>query len=196
MSAPEITTPRLRLRSWRDSDLEPWTKLCTDPRVMRYLSAQTPEQIGRLAALGRFQMAVNPYGGWAVEAPGVADLIGAVGLQFHGFESDFTPCMEVGWRLAYEFWGKGYATEAASAVLAYAFERLHLDEIVSMSHVENKRSFALMERIGLRYVSDIQWPLLPEGDPLRPYALYRLRREDWSARRALAGSLRWSRFTA
>jgi len=122
----------------------------------------------------------NQYGWWAVEAPNVADFIGAVGLGVHTFESDFTPCMEIGWRLAYEYWGKGYATEAASAVLAYAFETLHVDEIVSMSNVRNRRSFAVMERIGLLYERDIQWPLLPEGHPLRAYALYKLRREDWS----------------
>lgn len=186
MSAPEIVTPRLRLRSWRDSDIEPWIEVETDPRVLRYLPwrrVPTPERVRHFTACTRFEMAINRYGFWAVEAPGVADFIGGVGLGVQAFDCpDFGPWMAVSWRLSYEFWGKGYATEAASAVLAYGFETLHLDEIVSTAHVENKRSLAVMERVGLWYERDIQWPSLPEDHPLRPHALYKLRREDWAAR--------------
>ena len=190
MAAPNIVTSRLLLRSWRDSDLEPCAKLEADPRVIEYLpwpEPSTRELTQRGIERARIGLAENPYGWWAVEVPHVADFIGAVGLGIHTFESDFTPCMEIGWRLAHEHWGKGYATEAASAVLVYAFETLQLDEIVSMSNVRNRRSFALMERIGLRYERAIQWPLLPEGHPLRPYALYSLRRDDWFRLRTASG---------
>ena len=187
MSAPNIVTSRLVLRSWRDSDFEPCAKLEADPRVIEYLPWPGPsprDLTYRAIERARSGLAENQYGWWAVEAPNVADFIGGVGLGVHTFESDFTPCMEIGWRLAYEYWGKGYATEAASAVLAYAFETLHVDEIVSLSNVRNRRSFAVMERIGLLYERDIQWPLLPAGHPLRAYALYKLRREDWSRSKA------------
>lgn len=186
MSAPEIITPRLRLRRWRDGDIAPFIEQETDLRVLRYLpwkSRPTPERVRHFVACIRFEMAINPYGFWAVETPGVADFIGAVGLGIQAFDCpDFTPCMALLWRLSHDFWGKGYATEAARAVLAYAFETLHLDEIVSMANVENKRSLAVMERIGLRHERNFQWPPLPEGHPLRPHALYKLRREDWIVR--------------
>jgi RimJ/RimL family protein N-acetyltransferase len=99
-----------------------------------------------------------------------------MGTFLHAFDSDFTPCTEIGLRLAYEYWGRGYATEAAGAALGYAFDTLGMDEIVLMSRTGNGREIALMERIGLKYVRNIVWPLLPVLHPLRPYVLYKLRR--------------------
>jgi RimJ/RimL family protein N-acetyltransferase len=120
-----LTTPRLRLRVWREEDLESFAALNADPRVMEYF----PSMLDRagsdaLAACIREHFAARGFGLWAVEAPGVAPFIGFVGLAVPTFEAPFMPCVEIGWRLAFEHWGKGYATEAAFAVLADAFGRL------------------------------------------------------------------------
>jgi ribosomal-protein-alanine N-acetyltransferase len=153
----------------------PRTAEASRDQIDRFL--KTPEEKRREWVRA---MAEKPDPWWAVEVTGIADVIGGVGLGLDTFESDFTPCMEIGWRFAPEYWGNGYATEAAKAALGYGFTILGLNEIYSMSALGNKRSFALMERIGLRYVKEFEWPLLPQSHPLRPYALYKLKREDWA----------------
>ena len=207
MPFPELITQRLRLRAWQEADFEPHVLWEADPRVTEFLpflhvprtAEASHDHIARFLAtpLEKRQAwarewvraeAEKSWPWWAIEAAGITEVIGAVGLGIHTFESDFTPCVEIGWRFAPKYWGQGYATEAAKAVLRYAFTTMGLTEIFSMSALGNKRSFALMERIGLRRERDIQWPLLPEGHPLRPYALYKLRREDWSRLEAHPGS--------
>jgi RimJ/RimL family protein N-acetyltransferase len=118
------------------------------------------------------------FGLWAVEAPGVADFIGFVGLAVPRFEAHFTPCVEIGWRLAYEHWRRGYATEAARAVLEFGFRDLAQQEIVSFTTATNLRSRAVMERIGMTRSpgDDFDHPALAEGHPLRPHVLYRASR--------------------
>jgi len=108
----------------------------------------------------------------------VAPFAGFVGLAWVRFESRFTPSVEIGWRLAYEHWGRGYATEAAGTALAFGFERLGLDEIVSFTVPGNARSRRLMERIGMVRDpgGDFEYPGLPAGHPLRRHVLYRVRR--------------------
>jgi RimJ/RimL family protein N-acetyltransferase len=115
------------------------------------------------------------FGLWAVEVPGVADFIGFVGLSVPQFEAPFTPCVEIGWRLAFEHWGKGYATEAARAALDFGFQHLSLKEVVSFTVPANRRSRAVMERIGMTRnpLEDFDHPSLPEGHPLRRHVLYR-----------------------
>ncbi len=116
------------------------------------------------------------FGFWAVEAPNVAALVGMVGLAIPPFETHFTPCVEIGWRLAREHWGKGYASEAARASLHYGFEQLGLGEIVAFTVPRNVRSRAVMERIGMTRspADDFDHPSLPEGHPLRRHVLYPL----------------------
>jgi RimJ/RimL family protein N-acetyltransferase len=132
------------------------------------------------AARIREHFARHGFGLWAVEVPGVADFIGFVGLAIPRFEAHFTPCVEIGWRLAREHWGRGYATEAARAVLAFGFRDLGLDEIVSFTTAANRRSRAVMERIGMTRspADDFDHPVLPEGHPLRWHVLYRARRPN------------------
>src|SRR6185312_10270137 len=127
MSAATLRTPRLLLRPWRDADLAPFAALNADPRVMEFF----PRPLDRaesdaLAARIRTGLAGREFGLWAVEVPGVAEFIGFVGLSETRFEADFTPCVEVGWRLAHEHWGRGYATEAARAALEFGFGPLGL----------------------------------------------------------------------
>ncbi len=116
------------------------------------------------------------FGLWAVEVLGVAEFVGYVGLSTPGYETAFTPCVEIGWRLASAHWGKGYATEAARAALAYGFETLGLREIVSFTVPANIRSRAVMERLGMQRdpTEDFDHPLLSEGHPLRRHILFRL----------------------
>ena len=114
---------------------------------------------------------------WAVEIPNVAPFIGFTGLAVPAFGAPFTPCVEIGWRLAPEYWGRGYATEAARTALTYAFGTLKMPEIVSFTSVFNLRSRAVMERLGMRRdpTDDFDHPSVREGHPLRPHVLYRLK---------------------
>jgi RimJ/RimL family protein N-acetyltransferase len=118
-----------------------------------------------------------------VEAPGVAPFIGFVGLELPSFEAHFTPCLEVGWRLAFAHWGRGYATEAARRVLAHGFGPLGRTEIVSFTTRGNRRSRAVMEQLSMRHdpADDFLHPSLPEGHPQRPHVLYRLDRGTFIA---------------
>ncbi|RPI10335.1 MAG: N-acetyltransferase, partial [Actinobacteria bacterium] len=112
---------------------------------------------------------------WALESPGEARFLGFVGLAAPRFDAPFTPCIEIGWRLARRFWGKGYASEAARGALEHGFGELGLREIVSFTTVGNAASRRVMERIGMRSVGEIQSRGTVEGeDDLRedaPFAV-------------------------
>jgi RimJ/RimL family protein N-acetyltransferase len=149
-----------------------------DPRVMEHF----PNVLSRVesdATMARIEAHVEKHGyaQWAVEIIGVAPFAGFVGLSIPRFEAHFTPCVEIGWRLAAEYWGRGFATEGALAALAFGFETLGLDEIVSFTVPANVRSRRVMERLGMTYdpIDDFDHPLLAEGNPLRRHVLYRLR---------------------
>ena len=177
-----LRTARLILRHWRDDDLEPFAAMNADPRVMEHMpSMLSRAESNALATRARDHFARHGFGLWAVEAPGVAGFIGYVGLSVPRFTSAFTPCVEVGWRLARAFWGFGYATEAARAALAFGFTVASLDEIVSFTAPANLRSLAVMERLGMSRdpADDFDYPSLPEGHPLRRHVLYRLSRAAW-----------------
>jgi len=176
--APSLQTPRLLLRPWLPADLEPFARLNADPRVMEHLpGALSREQSDALAGRIAAHFTERGFGLWALEVPGVARFVGFVGLSVPRFETAFTPCVEVGWRLAAEHWGRGYATEAARAALAFGFDGLGLTEIVSFTVPANLRSRAVMERIGMTRDpgEDFEHPSLPPSHPLRRHVLYRLR---------------------
>ena len=172
-----IETPRLLLRPWRDDDLPAFAALNADSRVMEFFPA-LKDRAESDASVARFMahIARHGFGFWAVEVPGVADFVGFVGLKVVDFEARFAPCVEVGWRLAYDHWGRGYATEAANASLDFGFTRLGLEEIVSFTVPANRRSRAVMERIGMTHdpADDFDHPLVAEGHPLRRHVLYRV----------------------
>jgi RimJ/RimL family protein N-acetyltransferase len=111
-----------------------------------------------------------------VEVRGGAAFAGFVGLSVPRFEAHFAPCVEIGWRLAAQHWGHGYATEGARAALAFGFGTLGLEEIVAFTAPRNVRSRRVMEKIGMTYdpADDFDHPLLPEGHPLRRHVLYRI----------------------
>lgn len=171
-----VETERLLLRPWRDSDLAPFAALNADPEVMEFLpSVLTREESDAAAARVRAHFDRHGFGFWAVEVRGGAPFAGFVGLAVPRFEAHFTPCVEIGWRLARAHWGRGYATEAALGALAYGFGELGLHEIVSFTVPANVRSRRVMERIGMVRdpLDDFDHPALSPGDPLRRHVLYR-----------------------
>jgi len=113
---------------------------------------------------------------WAVEISNVTPFAGFIGLSIPRFEAAFTPCVEIGWRLAADFWGRGLATEAARAALAFGFESLGLTEIVSFTVPANLRSRRVMEKLGMSHdpSCDFDHPLLPAGHRLRRHVFYRI----------------------
>jgi RimJ/RimL family protein N-acetyltransferase len=172
---PELVTPRLRLRRWRAEDREPFAALNADPEVTEhFVSAQTRQESD--ASVDRIEVHFDRhgFGFWAAEHNGV--FIGFIGLAVPRFEAAFTPCVEIGWRLARPSWGSGLATEGARAALAFGFDTLGLDEIVSFTVPGNVRSRRVMEKLGMIYTEDFEHPLIPEGHPLRRHVLYRLKR--------------------
>src|SRR4051812_35360969 len=148
-----------------------------DPRVMEFFVARH-DRAASDAMIDRIEahFDAHGFGLWAVEVPGVAPFIGFTGLAVARFEAPFTPCVEIGWRLAAAHWGQGYAAEAARLALAYGFESAGLAEILSFTAVDNGRSRTVMERLGMQRdpVEDFDHPLVPEGHPLRRHVLYRL----------------------
>jgi len=176
----EVETPRLVLRQWRSADRQPFAALNGDPSVTEYLLPLTESESDALA--GRLAAGIDEHGWgfWAVEAPGVAPFIGFVGIKPLQPVLPFAPGVEIGWRLARQHWGRGYASEAAQAALKVGFEQLRLDEIVAFTVTGNRRSRAVMERLGMKADPALfDHPAVPEGNPLRRHVLYRIRREDW-----------------
>ncbi len=176
MASP-LRTARLGLRRWRPEDLAPFAALNADPEVMEYFpSMLTEAQSTRFAAHIEDGFERHGFGLWAVEVPEVAPFIGFVGLNLADFDAAFTPAVEVGWRLARPYWGRGYATEGAEAALRYGFEGAGLSEIVSYTAEINKRSRMVMERLGIRRrpEEDFDHPRIQAGSPLRRHVLYRI----------------------
>ena len=177
-----LTTDRLILRPWRAADLAPFAALNADPAVMAHFPApltreESDAMVGRIRAF----MAAEGFGWWAVEAPGEAPFIGFIGLFRPAFQTHFTPCVEVGWRLAKDYWGRGYASEGAREALRFGFENLGLAEIVALTTTTNARSQAVMRRLGMTRdpADDFDHPRLADGHPLQRHVLYRLGAEKW-----------------
>jgi RimJ/RimL family protein N-acetyltransferase len=180
----ELETARLRLRSWRDADVEPWVEMCADLRVMEFFpSTIARAQAEAMAGRMRAGLERDGYGWWPIEVKGGTAFAGVILLQEIPFEAHFTPAMEVGWWLAFESWGHGYATEGARAALGYAFEELHRAEIVAITTPVNVRSQRVMQRLGMTRDpnEDFENPRVAAGHPLRTHVLYRVRAGQVSA---------------
>lgn len=181
MSAAGLDTPRLVLRQWREADRGSFAAINADPAVMEFFpSLQDRAASDAMIDGWRAQIDAQGWGNWAVERRDSGELAGFVGLTRPRRALPFTPCVEVGWRLGRAHWGRGFATEAARTALAYGFENAGLAEIVSFTALVNRRSVAVMEKIGMANArADFDHPALPEGHVLRRHCLYRLRSEDW-----------------
>ncbi|MFL5679567.1 MAG: GNAT family N-acetyltransferase [Chloroflexota bacterium] len=187
--APVLATERLILRGWTDADRAPFAAMNADPRVMEFFpNPLTAEESDALVDRIRQRFRLDGYGLWAVERRDDGALLGFTGLAAATFEAPFTPCIELGWRLAVDAWGHGYATEAARRVLEFGFDGLLLPEILSWTAVINRRSQAVMKRLGMIHDSDFDHPRIAEGDRLRRHALYRLSVDRWRAARDAAAA--------
>jgi RimJ/RimL family protein N-acetyltransferase len=180
----EATTPRLLLRLWRDADRAPFAALNADPQVMEFFAAP----IARAASdasidAWQAQFAAQGWSNWAVERRDTGAFIGFTGISLPKRLLPCSPCVEVGWRLAREHWGHGFASEAAREALRIGFEAVDLTEIVSLTALGNQRSRAVMERIGMTNDpnEDFEHPGVPEGHALRMHCIYRLSRDAWRA---------------
>jgi len=178
----EVDTPRLRLRQWRETDRGPFAALNADPEVMEFFrSVQSRESSDASIDAWQAELVARGWSNWALELRASGEFLGFTGLSVPRRALPFSPCVEIGWRLARRHWGQGYATEAARAALEIGFARLDLPEIVSFTTVGNRRSRAVMERIGLRDTrQDFEYPGFPEGHALRRHCLYRLTRREWA----------------
>jgi RimJ/RimL family protein N-acetyltransferase len=176
----ELTTPRLRLRAWRDEDREPFARINADPAVMRWFPdvkdrEQSDAEVDHFIAAG----AQSGFTFWAAEVTdserGPASFIGMIGLHNPRFDPPIAhaePCVEVGWRLDADWWGLGLATEGARAALEFGLGELGLPEVVSFTVPPNLRSQAVMQRIGMRYAGVFEHPR-GIGQWWGPHALYR-----------------------
>ena len=174
-----IRTPRLILRPWRADDLPVFAALNADAETMRFLLQQrTRAESDAYAERLEAHRVAHGFGVWAVEAPGVAPFIGAVGLMHVGFEAAFTPAVEAAWRLHRSYWGHGYATEAARAAIADGFERCGLQQVVAFTAVQNVASQRVMQRVGMTLAGEFDHPRVPEGHALRRHKLYRIGRGE------------------
>lgn len=182
-----ITTERLILRKFTPDDSDAFGAMNGDPQVMRYF----PAIMTREASDGFLKRAIENwetvgFSWFALEMRDSGKLIGFTGLSRPPYETPFTPCVEIGWRLVPSAWGKGLACEAAHASLTFGFSDLAMDEIVSFTTVTNQPSQNLMKRIGMHRnpMDNFDHPMLANDHPLRAHVLYRLSREEWLATRA------------
>jgi Acetyltransferases, including N-acetylases of ribosomal proteins len=171
----ELETERLLLRQWKETDFPAFASMCADPETMRYFpSALSEEESWKAAQRYRELLRVRGWGLWAVEYKAENQFIGFIGLNIPSVELPFSPCVEIGWRLERNYWGKGLATEGARAVLDFAFDVLTLPEVVSFTALGNERSQRVMQKLGMvRDEMTFQHPAIPEGHALREHVLYR-----------------------
>ncbi|MDR5758760.1 GNAT family N-acetyltransferase [Caballeronia sp. LZ035] len=177
-----IETKRLRLRSWTQSDKPAFRKMNADTRVMEHYPAplshaESDALFDRICA----HHEKHGFGFHVVELSATSTFVGFTGLAIPQWDAAFSPCIEVGWRLAREHWGYGYATEAARAELAFGFDALGIEEIVAFTAAINVRSQRVMHRLGMQHCKDENFhhPAVPSQHPLAPHVLYRLPRDTW-----------------
>jgi RimJ/RimL family protein N-acetyltransferase len=173
----DIQTGRLLLRRWKAEDREPFAQLNADPRVMQFFpSCLSREESNRSADAIERKIEERGFGLYAAELREDQAFIGFIGLSVPGFHAHFTPCVEIGWRLAAAYWNRGLATEGANGVVRHAFDVLGLDALVSFTTERNLPSRRVMEKIGMTRdpADDFDHPNLPEGHSLRKHVLYRL----------------------
>jgi RimJ/RimL family protein N-acetyltransferase len=181
-SGPTLETERLLLRTWKAKDHVPFAAINADPDVMEHFPAPlTAEETDHLIRRIDRHFAQHGFGLWAVEIKWARRFIGFCGLSVPTFETHFTPAVEIGWRLAKDSWGTGYATEAANGVLGFAFTDAGLEEVLSWTVPANVRSTQVMERLGMHRAPDLDFdhPRLMHDDRMRGHIVYRITRSQW-----------------
>jgi len=175
----EIETPRLGLRRWRQEDRVPFAEMNADPQVMQYYpDVLTRTQSDAFVDAIENHFSQHGYGLWAVDLKRTVAFIGYIGFYTATFDAPFTPCVEIGWRLAQAHWSRGYATEGAKACLRHGFETLRFQEVYSFTSAVNRPSIRVMQKIGLKKAGTFDHPSLPPTSPLRPHVLFHAGAED------------------
>ena len=175
MSKTYLETERLIFRDWKEEDREPFARMNADPMVMEYLPRSLdPKASNKLVDRFQAHLDKNGYGLFALEEKESGEFVGFTGLNNVDFEAPFTPAVELAWRLDYGFWGHGFGSEAGTAVLDYAFDKVKLKEVVSFTVHDNERTIHLMKKIGLTKVEggDFDYPALRKGHPLGRFVLF------------------------
>lgn len=181
MKPIRLETERLYLRQWEETDFELFAEMNSDRDIMEYFpKLLSIEESNAMALKCQALIEEKGWGFWAVSLKENNTFIGFVGLHQPQYDFPFNPCVEIGWRLRKEFWGYGYATEAAKAALKFAFEELELKEIVAITSCTNKRSQLVMERLSMKDTGK-NWhhPEIETTNPLSEHVLYKLTQEEW-----------------
>lgn len=180
MSHNQLETSRLILRQWQNTDFKKFAQLNAHPQVMRYFPhCLSYEESCQLATRFQYLIEQNQWGFWAVELRNNQQFIGFVGLHAQPDRFQFSPCVEIGWRLDHHYWHHGYATEAASACLFFAFEHLQLEKVVSFTADSNLASAKVMQRLGMQYIQTFNHPALTQDDPLSKHVLYQITQAEF-----------------
>ena len=169
-----FTSARLGMRPWQDADLTPFAAMNAHPEVMRHFpNLLTSEQSQQL--IQRIMKGYEQYGYcfYATDLLETGEFIGFIGFMYQTFESHFTPCVEIGWRLDHRFWNKGLATEGAKACLDYGFNQLGFTSVYSFTATCNNASERIMQKIGMQKIGEFEHPRLEKGHHLRPHVLYK-----------------------
>ena len=185
MTTLTLETKRLYLRQWQPSDFAIFADMNADAEVMRYFPNLLSASVSDIIA-SKCQQLINDNG-WGLWAVSIKDglkksdaFIGFVGLNQTHADMAFAPCVEIAWRLHKDYWGQGYATEAAQTALKFAFEELNLKEVVAFTAVINRRSQLVMERIGMINTQDnFYHPALNPSHVLAEHVLYKITQQQW-----------------
>jgi ribosomal-protein-alanine N-acetyltransferase len=173
-------TERLNLRDWKETDLQAFRLMNKDKRVMEFLPGILSDRETDSFYTGiKDEFLEFGYGLFAAEVKGGSEFIGYIGFHRATFEASFTPCIEIGWRLKFEAWGRGYATEGAKACLRYGFDTLDLERVYSFTSKQNSRSENVMKKIGMSKITEFDHPKLDESSVLRRHVLYGLTQTEW-----------------
>jgi len=174
-----LTTPRLGLRRWMTADIPPFARMNQDPAVREYFpNLMTYDESAASVRLIERHFDEYCYGLYAIDLLSTGEFIGFCGFSHPGFDAWFTPCVEIGWRLRKEAWGRGYATEAAQACLSQGFGTLGLTKVLSFTAAVNTRSERVMQKIGMMRVGEFEHPGVAMGHVLRPHVLYVTERSE------------------
>ncbi|WP_338792085.1 GNAT family N-acetyltransferase [Bernardetia sp. MNP-M8] len=171
---------RLGFRNWKDCDTENLFALNSDKDIMEFFPylpslEQTKDFIERMTT----QFENNGFCYFAVDELETEEFIGFIGITEQTFEADFTPCVDIGWRLDKKYWNKGYASEGAKRSLEFAFNDIKLESIKAVAPKINLKSRKVMEKIGMKYVKDFKHPALKDDKRLENCVLYEINKEDF-----------------
>lgn len=175
-----FTSTRLGFRNWTDDDIEPMAVINRDPEVMEYFPAtQSLQETERFIERMKEQLVLKGFCYYAVDNLNTGELIGFTGLSEKDFESDFTPCIDIGWRFGIHAWNKGFATEAAKRCLQHGFQQLGMERIISIAPIINVRSIAVMKKVDMKFEKTFQHPLLVDNERLITCVLYSFEKKDF-----------------